>query len=184
MTRLLFFCSAFCLTLIFSTSAVTQDKKPASTSESDSPLSVLYDCAAIVDTTKRLSCYDQAAAGLRTAEQNKELVAIDAQSAKKIKREAFGFNLPSLPKLGLPKIGNDKNIDALVMDVKSVRKRNHKYVIVLKNGQVWQQTGGRLTYVPKGDLVATIKPKSVGSYGISLSNGKSTVRGLRVRRLE
>jgi len=149
-----------------------------------SPLELIYVCIDIADSTQRLACYDRATATLRIKEEKKEIVAIDAQSAKKLKREAFGFNLPSLPKLGLPTIGNDKKIDALVMDVKSVTKRNHKYVIVLKNGQIWQQTGGRLTYVPKGDLVATIKPKSIGSYGISLSNGKSTVRGLRVRRLE
>jgi len=166
--------------------ALAKDKPANSV---DSPLSVLYACADISDPEKRLSCFDNSVAKLRTAEQNKEVVAIDAKVARKIKREAFGFNLPSLSKVGLPKIalpkrGEKDDTDMLVADVKSIRKVGHKYRITLKNGQIWQQVGGRLNYVPKGDLKATIKPKSMGSFVLSISNGKSTVRGLRVRRVE
>ncbi len=175
----------FWLALTYQT-AMAEDK-PADTIES--PLSALYECSKIPDPVKRLACFDGSVAKLRTAEQNKEVVAIDAKVARKIKREAFGFNLPALSKIGLPKIalpslGEKDKTDMLVADVKSVRKSGHKYVITLKNGQIWRQVGGRLTYVPKGDLKATIKPKSVGSFVLSLSNGKSTVRGLRVRRIE
>ncbi len=167
--------------------AIAKDKPAADGVES--PLSVLYTCSEISDPVKRLACFDRSVAGLRTAEQNKEVVAIDAKVARKIKREAFGFNLPSLSKIGLPKIalpslGKKDEADMLVADVQSVRKSGRKYVITLKNGQVWRQVGGRLTYVPKGDLKATIKPKSVGSFVLSLNNGKTTVRGLRVRRIQ
>jgi len=148
----------------------------------ESPLTGLYACAEISDDSARLACYDQVAGKLKIAEENKELVAIDAQAAKKIKREAFGFNIPSLPRLGLPKIGGGEKIDALVEDIESVKQIRRKYVITLKNGQVWTEIGGHLNYVPKGELTATIKPKSLGSFMISISNGKTTVRGLRVKR--
>lgn len=154
-----------------------------------SPLSPLYTCSEMDDSMQRLACFDASVAKLRAAEQNKEVVAIDAKVAQKIKREAFGFNLPSLSKIGLPKVAlpslsGKKKADALVADVKSIRKSGRGLVITLKNGQVWKETGGRLNYIPKGDLTATIKAKSVGSFLLSLNNGKTTVRGLRVRRVE
>lgn len=158
-----------------------------------SPLSTLYECAAISEPTQRLACFDTSVANLRIAEEKKEIVAIDAKAARKIKRKAFGFNLPSLSKIGLPTIslpkislpgGKTEKVEALVAKVKSVRKSGRVLIITLENGQVWKEVGGRLNYIPKGDLTATIKPKSVGSYMISLNNGKTTVRGLRVRRIE
>jgi len=175
---------------LFSVHAAATDKQGM---PDYSPLSTLYECAEIEEPEQRLACFDTSVANLRTAEQKKEIVAIDAKAARKIKREAFGFNLPSLSKIGLPKIslpiggkdGGDKDkTDALVADVKSVRTSGRVLVITLKNGQVWKEVGGRLNYIPKGDLTATIKPKSVGSYMLSLNNGKVTVRGLRVRRIE
>ena len=173
---------SFILTFLFLSFGASLASAKDKVVDFESPLKGLYACADITDNMARLACYDQVAGKLETAEENKELVAIDAKAAKKIKREAFGFNIPSLPKLGLPRIGSGEKIDALVAEVESVKKVRRKYVITLKNGQVWTETGGYLNYVPKGDLTATIKSKSMGSFMISLSNGKSTTRGLRVSR--
>jgi len=171
-----------CASLFFvGNPALAADEK---SDDTYSPLSTLYECTAITEPTERLTCFDRSVANLRSAEEKKEIVAIDAKAARKIKREAFGFNLPSLPKLGLPKIGIESKADALVAPVKSIRKSGRTLMITLENGQVWKEVGGRLNYIPKGDLTATIKPKSVGSFMISLNNGKTTVRGLRVRRVE
>ena len=171
---------------VFSTSAFAADNGGETI---ETPLSSLYKCAKIIDGSERLACFDSSVAKLHTAEQNKEVVAIDAKAAKKIKREAFGFNLPSLSKIGLPSIGLPKivggtDVESLVVDVKSVRKSGRGYVITMENGQIWKEVGGRLNYIPKGDLKATIKPKCMGSFMLSLNNGKTTVRGLRVRRVE
>jgi hypothetical protein len=154
-----------------------------------SPLTVLYDCSEIVEDANRLACFDKVSASLRIAEQTKEIVTIDAQSARKLKKEAFGFNLPSLPKIGLPSFGGDDDKpEPLVAAVKSVRsgrgQNAGRYTVVLENGQVWVQTGGNLNYVPRGDLTATIVAASMGSFKLSLNNGKTTVRGMRVRRVE
>lgn len=168
--------------------AVTLSATPATAkdilADMESPLSGLYACAKIDDATQRLNCFDKMAASLQQAEENKEIVAIDAQAAKKIKKEAFGFNIPSLPKLGLPKIGGDKKIDSVSMKIKSIQKIRRKYVITFENGQVWEESGGRLNYVPKGELTGTIKPKSMGSFMITIHKGKTKVRGLRVRRIK
>lgn len=188
MSALRFIVFGFTSLFLLSSQAFAADKQGDNI---DSPLSTLYVCADIGDPEQRLACFDTSVANLRTAEQKNEIVAIDAKAARKIKREAFGFNLPSLSKLGLPKIslpggkkGSKGKADELVADVKSIRTKGRVLVIALENGQVWKEVGGRLNYIPKGNLKATIKPKSVGSFMLSLNNGKTTVRGLRVRRVE
>lgn len=155
------------------------------TAEENSPLAKLYSCAAIQSNTDRLACFDANVAVIQGKEENREIVAIDAASVKKIKREAFGFSLPSLPKLGLPKAGqDDEETEDLTFPVKSVKKRGRAYTFHMENGQVWRQVNGRFNYIPKGDLTATIKKGSIGSYRISISNGKERVRGMGVKRVE
>lgn len=178
--KMLMFLTVFITLLTYSNLTLAQGKSE----NVYSPLSSLYTCMDIEDSAARLECYDNSVANLRKAEQSKEVVAIDAKAARKIKREAFGFNLPSLPKLGLPKLGSDEKMDELVAEVQSVQKNGRVLVITLKNGQVWQQTGGQLGFIPKGDLTAKIRPKSLGSFKLSLSNGKNTARGLKVRRIK
>jgi len=122
---------------------------------------------------------------LSQREAKKEIVAIDSTTAKTFKREAFGFSLPSLPKLGLPSLGDsDDDDDVLEFPVRSVSKTKRGIVITMENGQVWRGVNGRLNYVPKGDLTARISKGAVGSFRLSLSNGKERVRGLGVRRVE
>ena len=184
MRSFLVLCAGSALILpLFAGVSLAKDKP--SLDDLKSPLSALYDCSSIEQNDSRLACYDKVAKSLQMAEQKKEIVAIDAQSAKKLKKEAFGFNLPSLPKLGLPSFGGDDDKpEALVAAIKSVRKGGAGYIFELENGQIWQQSNGSFNYMPKGDLTATIKPASMGSFKISVNNGKTTVRGMRVRRVE
>lgn len=65
------------------------------------PLSALYACQGKPDA-ERLACFDAAVAALQGREARQEVVAIDEAAARTIRREAFGFNIPSLPRLGLP----------------------------------------------------------------------------------
>lgn len=170
--------------LAFSVPAYAKKNDNTSSDALKSPLETLYACSTITDSEERLTCYDTRVAALHVAEDKKEIIAIDATVAKKIKKEAFGFNLPSLPKLGLPSFGGDTPIEALSFKVKSIRRPARAYIITLENGQVWRESGGHLNYVPKGDLTAIIKAKSMGSFTLGLNNGKTTVRGLKVQRVK
>ncbi len=163
-----------------------KDGAKQATTTATSPLSSIYACKAVNGSTERLSCYDSAVTILQGREARKEIVTIDSNAAKTIKREAFGFALPSLPKLGLPSIGShaEKGADVLEFPVRSVSKTRHGVVLTMKNGQVWRGVNGRLNYIPKGELTARISRGAVGSYRLSLSNGKERVRGLGVRRVE
>ena len=149
----------------------------------NSPLLGVYACKSINEPLERLACFDSAVGTLEQREAKKEIVALDSTTAKSLEREAFGFSLPSLPKLGLPSLGG-KAEDALEYPVKTVRETRAGFIITMDNGQVWREVSGRLNYVPRGDLTARIKKGAMGSYRLSLSNGKERVRGLGVRRVE
>ena len=172
------------LSLLSSAALIADISLAKDAKQSASPLDGVYACQSIDNADQRLACFDQAVVRLHTAESNKELVAIDAKAAKKLKREAFGFNLPSLPKLGLPKFGLGGKQEALVEPVKSIRKSRNEYVITLTNGQVWRQYSGSVGYIPKGPLKARIKALKMGGFTLSLSNGKRTAKGLRVKRIK
>lgn len=175
--------AAFSLVLGLIGTAVTTSSAHAQVPE-NSPLIQVYSCKAISEPLERLACFDNAVGTLEQREAKKEIVAIDSETAKTFKREAFGFSLPSLPKLGLPSLGDSGEDEALELEVKSVNESRVGYTITMKNGQVWREVSGRLNYIPRGDLTATISKGAMGSYLLSLSNGKERVRGLGVRRLE
>lgn len=154
-----------------------------------SPLASIYQCRDIDDDAERLACYDQQVDRLEEKEEKKEIVAIDAKEAERLREKTFGFSLPSIPDLNFLDIGKDKeNEDAMVFTVEKVsilaRGRSKQYTVHLHNGMVWEQVSGRINYLPKGDLTATIKKGAIGSYMMSLSNGKERVRGLGVKRIE
>ena len=150
----------------------------------ESPLSGIYACKVISEPLDRLACYDASVEAVNQKEVKKEIVTIDSTTAKTFKREAFGFSIPSLPKLGLPSAGGDKDDNTLELAVSKVDKSRAGITITMKNGQVWREVSGRLNYIPRGDVTARITKGSFGSYRLSLSNGKERVRGLGVRRVK
>ena len=44
----------------------------------------------------RLACFDAAAARLDEAEKKGDIVVVDRRQAQEVRRQAFGFTLPSL----------------------------------------------------------------------------------------
>jgi len=158
-----------------------------SAKENSSPLNSIYACTSILNDSERLACFDNAVPVLQVKEKKKEIITIDAEGAKAIERDSFGFSLPSLPKLGLIKPrSKDVKKPAQVFKVKSLSNRRGKITLVMENNQVWQQTSGDIGYIPKGDLTAKIKPASLGSFFISLTNqdGDTGRKGVRVKRIK
>ena len=109
---------------------------------------------------------------------------IPASETKTDSPLASVYACKTMPKLGLPSLGDSEKDDVLEFPVKSVSKTRAGIVITMENGQVWKGVNGRLNYIPKGDLTARISRGAVGSYRLSITNGKERVRGLGVRRVE
>lgn len=160
-------------------SAMAEDPKPASTE-------ALYKCATIEDDNDRLACYDGAVGRLKAAEDAGEVTTISRAEVETVQREAFGFSLPSLPRIAMPRLGGDndnKEITEITASVKSIKEsRINGLRISLENGQIWQQTDGRrVTYSKrKGVEQATVKEAAFGSFMMKLDGGVA----FRVKRVQ
>ena len=167
----------FLATLFVSLPAVAEG--PASTTD-------VYACASIEDDAGRLACYDNAVGRLKAAEDAGEVATITREEVEQVKRDSFGFSIPALPKLALPKLGggdDDGQIDEIQQAVVNARTNPYKKVIItLDNGQVWEQTDSTRIYLSKKKppQMAKIKSAAVGSFKMKLDNGR-TFRAKRVK---
>jgi len=72
----------------------------AQTSAQPDELQAVYACKSIASAEDRLACYDRSVGRFEAAEKRGELVTVSKKAIEKVERDAFGFNIPSLPSLG------------------------------------------------------------------------------------
>jgi hypothetical protein len=163
-----------------------------------SPLEPIYACANKTDPTERLACFDTAVATIRAKEAKSEIVTFDKQRVEKVRREAFGFSLPSLPKLGFPAFGGGPKVDSKDQSVAaapaeadieeqsftvvSTRESAGRVVLTLENGQVWRLTeAGELNAAKRPPYQVKIRTAAMGSFILTV---ECRNKGYRVRRVE
>ena len=158
--------------------------------EGDAPASTggVYACAELGDDMARLACYDAAVGRLKAAEAAGEVTTISRAEVEEVQKDAFGFSLPSLPKLAMPKFGNgDKKGDGVIdsvtteiAEIKAIKSRG--ITVTLTNGQVWRQTDTRkVQYSKRKEVnVAEIKTAAFGSYMMKIDGGTA----FRVERVK
>jgi hypothetical protein len=152
----------------------------------------VYACAAIADSTERLACFDAAVGALRTADEAGNFVSVDREQVQELERDAFGFSLPSLPRLfgrGEENAANDQQEAGAGLSVEEVElvvsrismRGDGRAVFTMENGQRWVQVQSeRVRNLREGDTV-TIRRASLGSFMLAPSDGGG---GYRVRREE
>ena len=101
----------------------------------------VLDCRKVEDGAQRLACYDKAVDGMAQAEAKGDLVTVDREQRRAVRRQAFGLNLPSLAFFDRgEKSGEADRITAKV--AAASRDPFGKWVIKLDDGAVWRQTDG------------------------------------------
>jgi hypothetical protein len=135
----------------------------------------LLDCRKVEGDVARLACYDAAAGAMDQAEAKGDVVVVDRAQARTVRKQGFGFNLPSL---SLFERGEKaEEIDKLQLKVESARQDgNGKWTIVLEGGQVWRQIDtGDFGSRPRPGMTANIRRAMMGSYIMSIG-GNAGVR--------
>jgi hypothetical protein len=114
----------------------------------------LQACPKIAEDAKRLACYDTAARALIQAETEGEVVVVDRAQVREVRRQSFGFQIPSLnifsrggdDKPSTPKAAarakeeeEDAN-RAVVTLAGAVRGPDGKILLTTSEGAVWAQT--------------------------------------------
>ncbi|HEY9233811.1 MULTISPECIES: hypothetical protein [Phenylobacterium] len=137
-------------------------------------------CRKITTDAERLACYDGAASELEQAEAKGDVVVIDREQARQVRRQAFGFSLPSI---SLFERGEEKEeLDSIESTISSARQdATGKWSLKLENGSTWTQVDvNGPSRTPKTGLAVRIRKASMGSFLLSIEGG----RAFRARRTD
>lgn len=135
-------------------------------------------CRSVPAAEARLACYDAAAAALDAAERQGELVVIDRVAVEETRRQLFGFELPTLPRLFSG--GEAEELAAIETTLASaVRTGENRWVFRLSDGSVWRQIDSEpLRFQNRAGQEVRVRRASLGSYLMTIGGS----RAVRVRR--
>jgi hypothetical protein len=149
----------------------------------------VYACAEISAEAERLACYDRAVGRMREAQTRGDLVAVDREQARTIEREAFGFSLPSLPRLFGRRDGADAEsasvsstsglggVEELEFEIARVSRRpNGPATFTMVNGQVWVQIDDENARMAREGGKVTIRRATFNSFLMSIEAGGPAIR--------
>jgi hypothetical protein len=135
----------------------------------------VLDCRPITDDAKRLACFDAAVGGMVEAESKGDLVTMDREQRREVRRQTFGLSLPALTLFDRGEKGEDAdNLTATVAEAS--KGPNGRWLIQLDGGALWRQTDDADLYkTPHKGSVAVIKRGALGSFFMKI-DGDSAFR--------
>lgn len=129
-----------------------------------SALKPMFECRKLATKEARADCYDAAVDSLSKAESQGKIVVVDEEKLKTVRRQAFGFNLPSLS--GLAKGLREDPVSSVTLHVTAAHEEaTDRWVIETQEQAVWRQTqtsGFALT--PHAGSALVVKPGILGAY--------------------
>lgn len=138
-------------------------------------------CRTVTDPTERLACFDKTAAALDEAQRKGDVVVVDRQQVREVKRQAFGFRLDALSVFN--KGGAKEAEDEAITTVATAAYRNAsgKWVVTLEGGAVWRQIDDEeLSRDPHPGSQIRVRKASLGSFMMNVDGQP----GIRVHRDE
>ncbi len=138
---------------------------PATEQRRAAVLEALTLCRKDADSARRLACYDKAAGALDEAEAKGQVVVLDRDQVRTVKRQAFGLSLPSIS-LFSSRPGGDERVDRVTYALKSaVQGGDGKWVFQTVEGASWVQTDDeRLGSDPHAGSQMLVRHGALSSY--------------------
>jgi len=124
----------------------------------------VVDCRKIADGAARLACYDAALDKLTEAERTGDLLTIDHQQRRTMRKQAFGLSLPSFSLFDRGE--KPEEVNRITDRIASVgRTAEGKWVIRLESGAIWRAIENTDFYRdPKPGDPVVIRRASLGSF--------------------
>ena len=128
----------------------------------------VVDCRRIDDGPQRLACYDAATDALTKAQATGDLVTLDRAQRRAVRKQAFGFTLPSLAMFDVGE--KSENTDSIDETLASARQDGEgKWIMVMQDGAVWRQIDDEfLSRDPHPGSAIVIQRAMLGSYILSV----------------
>lgn len=141
-------------------------------------LSELSACPKIAEDAARLACYDKAAKALIQAESKGDVVVVDREQAREVRRQSFGFQIPSINVFSHNSVQKENAEEAINRStgvVASVAKGpDGKLLITTEEGAVWAQTDNfPIDPMPRKGGTVTFTKGAVGGYFCDVSKYQS-----------
>lgn len=138
----------------------------------------VLDCRALTDGAKRLACFDAAVAAMESAEAKGDLVTMDREQRREVRRQAFGLSLPAFTLFDHGEKGEDADrLTAKVADAS--RNGAGRWVIRLEGGATWRQIDDTDLYkTPHPGSSAVLRRAALGSFFMKI-DGDSAFRAHR-----
>ena len=136
----------------------------------------LIDCRALTDAVARLACFDTTAAALDIAEAKGEIVVVEKEQMKAVRKQAFGFSLPSLSLFDRSDKGEAAEpLDQITATLSGAyRTGSGKWVLELEDGAVWMQSDTEA--LPRGAKKGStieIRRASMGSFFVNVDKQRA-----------
>lgn len=165
---------------VSTTSAATPASPPLPEATRAAVLKALSACRGETDSTARLACFDKAAGALDEAEAKGQVMVLDREAVRDVRRQAFGLDLSALSLFQrVPSAPTDR-VDrvSLTLD-RAFRGGDGKWRFVSDEGAVWAQTDDEDVRTPprKGSTMA-VRQAALGSYFCNI-DGQRAVRCAR-----
>ncbi len=146
-------------------------------------LEALASCRKETDGAQRLACYDKAAATLDEAEARGQVVVLDREQVRSVRRQAFGLELPAFSLFRGRGGPAEEQVDRITYTLaRGGRLPDGKAVFfTAEEGTAWVQTDDEPIERPahKGSQLA-VRRAALGSYFCNL-DGQRAVRCMRQR---
>jgi len=168
--------SGFALALALGSPSLAADVK----TKRAAAFQAVLDCRATTDAAARLTCFDAAASSLDQAETKGDIVVIDREQASTARKQAFGFELPSLDIFD--KVMPKEDLDRVTVTLKDAyRGKDGKWVMVLEDGAVWRQIDAETPFnAPRAGSTVKIRRAALGSFFLNI-DGQTAIRAQRSR---
>lgn len=133
-------------------------------------LQAILDCRALTDRDARLNCFDAAAAKFDQAEATGQVVVVNREQVRTVRKDVFGLQLPSLDIFSSitrkAPGGAGEDLDRITAVVKTAwRGSDGTWNIELDNGAVWRQLDAfDLAKSPHPGSKVEIRRGSLGSF--------------------
>lgn len=158
--------------------ASTLSTQAAPAQDRPETLERLMACRGIADNAARLACFDTAAGALDTAERQGDVVVIDRAGVAETRRQLFGFEMPTLPRLFGPEGAEAlDSIDSTLASASLVSEG--RWVFRLADGSVWRQIDSeRVRFQNRPGQPVRVRKAALSSFLLTVDGS----RAVRVRR--
>jgi hypothetical protein len=140
----------------------------------------LLDCRSTAEVPARAACYDRAVGEFDRLLASGEIVVVDKERVATVKRQAFGFSLPSLNLF--EHSDKPQELEEITATAaRAYRQSDGHWAVELEDGAVWAQTDNeRIDRDPHPGSKVQIKKAAMSSFFMKIDGQ----RALRARRIK